>query len=462
MTTSQASPAVQERTQRRSSRLPSKRALYLLFLICLFIIYWIFAWRMERIILQPGDLPLPILQELPAWLVNFGGIFMPRVLRHFIPLILGWMLAYEIAVNLVYNLYDLPDHAKARSFLRRLRDPRRGGGGAITVTAQELEDLRQEATRLRVGGPGRISIPTGHAAVTEQNGRFFRVIGSGAHALDRFEYLHSIYDLRPQDRTDPEVVLHSREGLEFMTNVSVTFRINAPEMAMSAQQPYPYDPETIRNLAYKQMNLPGGYTSDWEDAALATVKKTLAATVASFSLNQLLQDEQTEIGAHLTIRRNVEREARAKLREHGIDLVRVRIGGFRFPDDVNELHLQYWRNYWDNQARLTLAEGEALALEEMDVARAEAEGELIKAIADGMQQARQQGYHGAMNEIVALRFLEALEKMALESRNEIDLPEELLPELHSLQNQLQLTSGSSAAAKHEAPVEPFDDSGQTA
>ena len=439
MTASQTSVS-QGQTQKKTARLPSKRTLYLLFLIFLFVIYWIFVWQMERIELEPADLPLPLLQNLPTWLIDFAGIFMPRVLRHFIPLVLGWLLAYEIAANLVYHLYDLPDRATARGFLRRLRDPRRAGAATVAVSPLDLESKRLGSARLRVGGPGRVTIPTGHAAVTEMNGRFYRVIGSGNHALDRFEYLHSLYDLRSQDRTDPEVELYSKEGLEFVTAVSVTFRIGAPELTASVQQPFPYDADTVRKLAYNQTNLPGGHISNWENTALGVVKAALAASVSSFSLNELLQDEQTEMGAHLTIRRNVEREARNKLRDQGIELIRVRIGGFRFPEDVTDLHIQYWRTYWDNQARLTLADGEAVALEDMDLARAEAEIELVKAVADGMEQARRQGYQGGVSEIVALRFVEALEKMALESKGEITLPEQLLPQLQYLQNQLQLTA----------------------
>lgn len=439
MTANQTSVS-QGQTQKKTARLPSKRTLYLLFLIFLFVIYWIFVWQMERIELESADLPLPLLQNLPAWLIDFAGIFMPRVLRHFIPLVLGWLLAYEIAANLVYHLYDLPDRATARGFLRRLRDPRRAGAATVAVSPLDLESKRLGSARLRVGGPGRVTIPTGHAAVTEMNGRFYRVIGSGSHALDRFEYLHSLYDLRSQDRTDPEVELYSKEGLEFVTAVSVTFRIGAPELTASVQQPFPYDADTVRKLAYIQTNLPGGHISNWENTALGVVKAALAASVSSFSLNELLQDEQTEMGAHLTIRRNVEREARIRLREQGIELIRVRIGGFRFPEDVTDLHIQYWRTYWDNQARLTLADGEAVALEDMDLARDEAEIELVKAVADGMEQARRQGYQGGVSEIVALRFVEALEKMALESKGEITLPEQLLPQLQYLQNQLQLTA----------------------
>ena len=414
---------------------------------------------MERIVVQPENLPLSVMQIIPAWGLNFATIFLPRVLRHFIPVLLGWLLAYEIATNLVYHLYNLPDREKARGFLRRLRDPRLSRSAIVVVSPSDLESKRLVSARLRVGGPGRIVIPIGHAAVTEINGRFYRVIGPGEHALDRFEYVHTLYDLRPQDRSDPEVRLRSREGLEIVTEISVTFRVLAPDMAPSVQQPYPYDSDTLRKITYSQTNLPGGKTSDWQKEALGAVKGALTAAVGSFSLNELLQDEQTEIGAHLTISRSVERAAKMKLRDKGIELMRVRIGGFHFPDDVTDLHIQYWRSYWDSQKRRTLAEGDAVAEEEMELARAEAGIELFKAIAEGMAQAHQQGYQGTFAEIIAIRSIEAMEKMALESEGEVPLPSQLVPRLQLLQNQLQLTSdlGSSYAAEFaEMPYEDRD------
>ena len=68
-----------------------------------------------------------------------------------------------------------------------------------------------------------------------------------------------------------------------------------------------------------------------------------------------------------------------------------------------------------------------------------------------MQQARRQGYSGTMSEVIALRFVEALEKMALESESEIVLPEKLLPQLRSLQDQLQLVAQTSTADRSAAP-----------
>jgi regulator of protease activity HflC (stomatin/prohibitin superfamily) len=202
-------------------------------------------------------------------------------------------------------------------------------------------------------------------------------------------------------------------------------------------------------LAYNESNLPNGKISSWEDNALVTVRGSLYASVSSFSLDQLLQDELTQIGTHLTIRRDVERDARVKLREQGIDLIRVRIGGFRFSDDVTELRIQNWRTEWENQARLIRAEGEARALEEMEMARANAEIDLVKAISEGIQQARRQGYQGNIREIVSLRFIELLEKMAIESGNEVRLPDKLLPQLQDLHKQLQSSLGSGTVTNED-------------
>jgi regulator of protease activity HflC (stomatin/prohibitin superfamily) len=448
----EASQTVSNQAQTEASvrRLPSKRTLYLLFLAFLLLAYTAFILYVERInitLLLPS---FPI-NDLQGLLLQYLDIFI-RLARHYVPIILGWMLSYELALNLLLNLYDLPDRENASALLKRLRDPRFATGKTLTVSSQDLEAKRQESTRLRLGGPGRIIIPDGNVAVSEINGRFYRVINSGRHALDRFEYIHSVLDLRPQDRTDPEVKLQSKEGLELVTDVSATFKIDAPDSNTSIEQPFPYDVETVRMLAYNEFNLPEGNISNWEDNALATVRGSLSASVSSFSLDQLLQDELTQIGAHLTIRRDVERNAKIKLRDQGIDLIRVRIGGFRFSDDVTELRIKNWRTEWENQARLIRAEGEVRAIEEMELARANAEIDLVKAISEGIQQARRQGFQGDIKEIISLRFIEILEKMALESGDAIRLPDKLLPQLQNLHNQLQSNLGSNIVSNDDVNI----------
>ncbi len=66
---------------------------------------------------------------------------------------------------------------------------------------------------LQSGGTWSVRNPAGQVAVTEHNGRFYRILDAGTHALDSFEYVHTVLDLRPQQRNNPEVRLQSREGI---------------------------------------------------------------------------------------------------------------------------------------------------------------------------------------------------------------------------------------------------------
>jgi hypothetical protein len=418
----------------------------------LLVCYWLFVWQMERIDLEGYQFPFPIAITLPQFVVSFMTLFLPRVLRHFLPILLGFLLAYEMASNVLFYLYDLQDHSDARRFLNRLRNPGRFGGKAVTVTPQTLEKQRRESARLRAGGPGRVNIPVGHVAITELNGRYFRTIVGGSHILNSFEYVKAVLDLRPQERNNFKVRLQSREGLEVTTNASVTFRIGTGGAPATPRQPYPFDADAVRKLAYAEINLPEGRVANWEGSALGTVVGTLGKIVATFSIDELLQDSQTEIGSHLTIRRQVEREARAKLKDQGIDLQRVRIGRFRFPEDVTSQHLEYWSTYWDTQAELARVDGEAVAIEGMEIARAAAEMEMIQAIVAGVQQAKQQGYGGTESVVVALRLIEALEKLARQSQTDVSLPDEMLPQLQSLHQQLLLSSSLSEENEMTPPA----------
>lgn len=446
----QASTQEEKRRIFPSLSMPEWRTIYLAFLVVLALSYWLFVWFMERIELTTFEYPFPMPLQLPQFVVGFSTFFLPRVLRHFIPVILGWLVAYEMATNLLFYFYNLPSRKMARANLNQLANPGRSRARPIEIKSQTLEHIRNESALLQTGGPGRVLVPSGQAAVTERNGRFYRILDAGIHALDTFEYVHAVLDLRPQQRNNSEVRLQSREGLEVCTHVSITFRISTGGTLSSPRQPFPFDPEAVRKLAYAQVNLPHDHIGTWEGSAIGTVIGILSKTVFAFSLDELLQDSETEIGTHLTIRQQVEREASQTLARQGIELIRVRIGRFRFPDDVTSVHIESWSTYWDAQAEMADTEGDAVALEEIELAKAEAELDTIRAIVEGIHQAQQQGYQSTTDEVVALRLVEVLEKLAHQSQAEITVPDQMITQLQSLQQLLQPGSNPD----QEKPVPP--------
>lgn len=389
---------------------------------------------MERIDLARYELPFAL--PLPKYMISMMTIFLPRVLRHLLPVLFGWLVAFEAAANLLYYLFDLPDHTSARKFLFRLRNPNRFGGDTVVVTPQTMEQQRGASMPMGLSGPGYFQIPAGHAAVTERNGRYYRTHNAGRRLLDNFEHIHTILDLRPQQRDKSDVWLQSREGLEVMTDVSVTFRISRGGAPATPDQPYPFDSLAARKLSYAQINLSDGRIGTWEDSALRTAIGILRKRVITFSLDELLEEPRTEIGAHLTISRQVQREAGEILLDQGIELERVRIGTFGFPDDVTHQHIAHWSAVLDSEAELANADRKPFTVEEMEAAHAKAEMKMGKEIAEAMQRAKQQGHDGPESDVVALRLVAALERVALQSQTDVALTDQMLLQLQALQQEL--------------------------
>jgi len=139
LTENQSTASPNRRRLVPSLKVPAWRTIYLIFLVLLAISYWLFVWLMERIDLATYEPPIALPIPVPQFLISLSTLFLPRVLRHFIPVILGWLIAYEMAANLLYYMYELPDRRTARNNLNQLRNPSRAKGRSITITSQNLE-----------------------------------------------------------------------------------------------------------------------------------------------------------------------------------------------------------------------------------------------------------------------------------------------------------------------------------
>ena len=106
--------------------------------------------------LEPPSEPVPVLPPaqaatvpFPPWLVFLAEMFHPRVLRHFIPVLVGWWLAVQAAISLMQVLYDCPDRKTAAEFLRRQRRSRPSGmEEPYTVLPQSLDEDRERSVLL--------------------------------------------------------------------------------------------------------------------------------------------------------------------------------------------------------------------------------------------------------------------------------------------------------------------------
>lgn len=423
-----------------STSLPVSRGAFLIIMVIFVLLYWVVAHYLERLDLTAAvnarwQILVPGMPPLPVAIVTMVEFFHPRVLRHFIPVITGWVLAYLAAVSLVRVMYDLPDGRIARSFLGRLVGET-AQGPAVPVSSKTLAKLRESSELMRVGGPGLITVAAGEVAVTEVNGRFYRIIPPGKHKIGRFEYIHTLLDLRPQERRILEAPLLTRDGIDLTADVTLTFRIDTGGAVPARDNPFPYSAEAVRLAAYAETNRGDDQIFTWQDAPGNAARGILSGIVIRYRLDELLHP-QGRRDPYLTLNQELERLLRGSLEDMGIDLLSAHIGRLEMKPEVAQQYVDYWQTDLEARAQLIIAEGQAESMAELEIARAEAEVVMIQAILEGLENARRAGGVGAMREVVALRMIEALEKMARQSQQFQTLPANLMPQLVDWQRQLR-------------------------
>lgn len=424
----------------RLNRRPLVNAWYPFLLLGILFLFWLYAHYIERVTAAQvvdwlNAQQLGVLASLP-FVPQILSLFHWKVLRHVIAVAFGVYFAYDAAVVLVKMLYDLPDRAGAKQFLSRLLN---GGGAADPpeVMPATLVNERSEAVLLRVGGPGQVKVPTGHVMVTELNGRFHRILPAGKHKLERYEYIHAVLDLQLQQRVLDEFAAFSRDGLELRVGLSIVYRLKMGSQMTTRENPYPFDETAVRTAAYAQTVIDDkGTVSTWEDTPLNLAKGTLTAILAGFRLDEIMSPQRPGEEPYRTLRNELLRQLRLKLDGLGVDLQAVGIHRIDLPDGVTQQYIEYWKSHWESQMLLSVVDGEATAVEEVEVAKAEAEIMMIQAIQEGLQRARREGATAHMEEVVALRLVEALEKMARQTQQVSPLPGTLLHQLDNLRRQL--------------------------
>ncbi len=405
---------------------------FTLVLFCLLFLYLFIVWLLEGINFREWLVQqMPITSAIFLDLLALGW----RIFRHFIPIIVAWWFAYNATVGMMQRLYDLPDKEAAAVFLGRLRSPGHEGGQGLPVAPQTLEIERPNQVLLRVGGPGKMKVEPFMVAITEDNGRFARILPPGSHQLFPFEYVHTVLDLRPQERVVRGVTVRTRDNIDLTASFSIVYRIRQGDEQSTKSKPFPFDEAAVRTAAYAQTVLDNQTASTWDSKPANTTRSRLAAAVERYRLDEMMNPPGRNDEPYRALQQEVWRSARAELANYGIDLVSVHIDRLQPPPDVEAQYIAYWRTHWEEKARLSKVDGEATAVEEVEIARAEAEVAMIQAILEGIHRARRSGAASRTSEIIALRLIDSLERMAEQSRDKPHVLS-LLAELDALRSDL--------------------------
>lgn len=303
-------------------------------------------------------------------------------------------------------------------------------GQAIFIENGVVRARQEEKGR---HGPGVLWLDHASAAMLRTATRFTRPIGPGVHFTSRKEYIAATVDLHtmtqalgPNDDENPFTVSPSdenyqrildsgletrgmtRDGIEVIAPIAVTFRINAVEG--QGGTPYGYNPENTRRFITESL-IQGANTEQpvWNPLPAKMAVDIWREYLSRFRLNQLFEippgkdktNFQLIVGLiNQRMSQDVVEEVddygnfmggtipsveSQRLKEMGVKIQGVNVKRLIFPSDIDERLVDQWTTLWEKNAKKEKEQVEQIRRLREESAQIDAQVDFASIIADEFQ-----------------------------------------------------------------------------
>jgi regulator of protease activity HflC (stomatin/prohibitin superfamily) len=258
---------------------------------------------------------------------------------------------------------------------------------------------------LHVGGPIMLIVFDGNALYLERGSRFSRVVGPGEKTpfLEWYETIKYVVDLRPKVKTG-EFDVWTKDGIQIKLEARMECRIgNQANRNPASNLVYPFDPvavkKAVERLALRWPKRDEGEPEDfnWVDASWGQVTGIVPGYIGSRTLDDLLLDKRHS-GQILSS--DAMKELLAKLNGStnvfGVYVTDFQIVKITPPKEVDDEQKEFWKA--ERQSIATVRDGQAKAfnIRSQEKVHAEAQRDLILAIANGLEKNKDRNYSDAL------------------------------------------------------------------
>ncbi len=199
--------------------------------------------------------PIVGLDALPNQLVD--ALFAPDVLRHLVIFAFAMFIALYLASFYLEDIFEINNPAVAIRFIRISAFS--GNYPGIIICDGRVDEIFSNSPISLIGGPGVVDVHLENVALFEKIDGTPDIIGPTFRqysVLDGFERLRSIFDLRDQfitlnikGRTQDGIPVEARDVRLAYSIYRGGRRI---ERNLQDPQPYPFVPQAVLDLTYKQ------------------------------------------------------------------------------------------------------------------------------------------------------------------------------------------------------------------
>lgn len=257
-----------------------------------------------------------------------------------------------------------------------------------------------------LGGPVLLIVFDGTALYLERGNRFSRVVGPGKKApfLGFHETIKYVVDYRPKIKTD-EITVWTKDGISIKVSIRMECQIGAPRSAETEKEAsdsdpliYRYDPPAIkkaveRNAVRRPSPDQPPSKVDWTENAWGQVTGIVPNYIGSRMLDDLLLAERNsgQILSQDTAQK-LFGSLNAETQKFGVYITNLQINRVSYPSEVEEQRRLLWEAERQGVATIIDGQAKAFGIRAREKARAEAQKDLILAIADGLEKNKSKNF----------------------------------------------------------------------
>jgi hypothetical protein len=329
-----------------------------------------------------------LLNRVPVW-------FLYRldwhIARYMIPPLAAIIAIFIGGAAYVRDIYNLKDFNVALRYVISsmfgVRYPTlRIDGGKKDIPAGEINLLDA------IGGPGTVLIEPGNAVIFRKLNEASDVSITQAYFMEPFEEIGSIASLEDQEGLLDNVMAVTRDGIRVrLRDVHFRYRIvpmivDGRMINRTLESPYPYSEEAMRSMAYN-LSINADGPDPWSAAVHRTVRSAITDYIMQNTIDYLTAPQTGSDSPREGMRIELFSERRqASLRDMGAELVWIDVGHIDIDaEEVDQQRIEIWASDWVGNAKIERAYSDAKRLAYTEMARGEAQAEMILAIANAFE-----------------------------------------------------------------------------
>ncbi len=296
-----------------------------------------------------------------------------------------------------------------------------------TVRAPGNESLESFA------GPGIIISSCDHTVIISDETQIKAVKRPGLSFTEISETIEQVIDLRIQQRVF-QVEALTKDGIRVKVPTGVVFRLHpdwppaSPSPSSKTRlwpepgKPFPYKSEAIFSALQQQPiehlhEERGGKVVQvkqkrtWDEMVSTIAARVIRRVISEYTFDDLCAPHSPDRKPRQEIAGKLEQQLQKELESIGIEVVGSGISNLLPADEaLLQQRIANWQAEWERRMATEMGQSNAEYIRLVENARAQAQAEMIRTISDGLERARASDA-SISSEVIALRFVEALEEM---------------------------------------------------